>query len=145
MFGTKAQQEKWLTPLLEGRIRSCFCMTEPDVASSDATNMECSIAREGSQYVVNGRKWWATGAGDPRCKLAIVMGRTPSSQRPTCVWVCLFLFQFLHSTATGRKSVCSSGPRLLIIFFKTSTTLDGARANGHARRPPGPTAGDVWR
>lgn len=75
-FGTPAQQDEWLKPLLEGEIRSCFAMTEPDVASSDATNIKSSIERHGSDYVVNGRKWWTSGAGDTRCKIAIFMGKT---------------------------------------------------------------------
>ena len=75
-YGTKAQQERWLTPLLEGEIRSSFAMTEPDVASSDATNIKCRIEMRGNEYVVNGRKWWSSGAGDPRCKLAILMGKS---------------------------------------------------------------------
>ncbi|CAN5558415.1 acyl-CoA dehydrogenase family protein [soil metagenome] len=75
-YGTPEQQEKWLTPLLEGGIRSAFCMTEPDVASSDATNIESSIMRDGDEYVVNGRKWWSTGAGTPRCEITIFMGKT---------------------------------------------------------------------
>lgn len=82
MFGTADQQRRWLEPLLEGSIRSAFAMTEPQVASSDATNIETSIVREGSQYVINGRKWWTSGAADPRCELLIVMGKTdPNASR----------------------------------------------------------------
>jgi acyl-CoA dehydrogenase len=76
MFGTDAQKEQWLKPLLEGKIRSGFAMTEPDVASSDARNIETSIVRDGDFYVINGRKWWTTGAMDPRCQILIVMGKT---------------------------------------------------------------------
>jgi acyl-CoA dehydrogenase len=75
-FGTPEQQEQWLVPLLEGEMRSCFSMTEPEVASSDATNIQCSIESDGSDFVITGRKWWSTGAISPRCKVAIVMGHT---------------------------------------------------------------------
>jgi acyl-CoA dehydrogenase len=76
LYGSKEQKEEWLKPLLEGKVRSCFSMTEPDVASSDATNICGSIVREGDDYVLNGRKWWSTGAGDERCRVAIFMGKT---------------------------------------------------------------------
>ena len=75
-YGNAAQQKRWLHPLMEGEIRSAFLMTEPDVASSDATNVETAIHREGDDYVINGRKWWSSGVGDPRCNIAIVMGKT---------------------------------------------------------------------
>src|ERR1700750_1289914 len=75
-YGTPEQRKRWLDPLLAGEIRSCFAVTEPAVASSDATNIQSSIVRDGDSYVINGRKWWTSGAGDPRCEILIFMGKT---------------------------------------------------------------------
>jgi acyl-CoA dehydrogenase len=90
-YATPEQQDQWLKPLLAGTIRSCFAMTEPDVASSDATNIRARIERQGDQYILNGRKWWTSGAGDPRCKLCIFMGQTnpaaPPHQRQSMILV----------------------------------------------------------
>ena len=79
LYGTDEHKENWLKPLLNGEIRSCFSMTEPDVASSDATNIQASIVADGDEYILNGRKWWSTGAGDARCRLSIFMGKTDPS------------------------------------------------------------------
>jgi acyl-CoA dehydrogenase len=82
LYGTEEQKQRWLVPLMEGRIRSCFAMTEPAVASSDATNIRAEIRRDGDDYVINGRKWWTSGAMDRRCEIAIVMGMTdPEAER----------------------------------------------------------------
>jgi acyl-CoA dehydrogenase len=82
MFGTAEQKSQWLQPLMEGQIRSAFAMTEPDVASSDATNISTRIEKDGDDYVINGRKWWISGAADPRCKIMIVMGKTDPEESP---------------------------------------------------------------
>ena len=90
-YGTRAQQEQWLVPLLEGQIRSCFSMTEPEVASSDATNIQSRIERDGDEYVINGRKWWSSGAARERCKVSIFMGKTdpdaPTYQQQSMILV----------------------------------------------------------
>ena len=82
LFGTDEQKQRWLEPLLAGEIRSAFSMTEPDVASSDATNIQTAIPRDGDEYVINGRKWWITGVADERCQVFIVMGKTDPDAEP---------------------------------------------------------------
>jgi acyl-CoA dehydrogenase len=90
-YGSEAQKETWLKPLLDGTIRSCFSMTEPDVASSDATNIRTQIVKDGHEYVINGRKWWSSGAGHPQCRISIVMGLTnpdgPKYERQSMILV----------------------------------------------------------
>lgn len=80
-YGNEAQKKEWLVPLMDGKIRSAFLMTEPDIASSDATNIQMDIRRDGDEYVLNGSKWWSSGAGDPRCQLYIVMGKTDAANK----------------------------------------------------------------
>jgi acyl-CoA dehydrogenase len=91
LYGSEEHKERWLKPLMEGEIRSCFAMTEPEVASSDATNIRTEIRREGDEYVINGHKWWTSGAMDPRCRIAIVMGKTnpdaPKHQQQSMILV----------------------------------------------------------
>ncbi|NKI15840.1 acyl-CoA dehydrogenase [Spongiibacter sp. KMU-166] len=126
MFGTPAQQEQWLIPLLEGKIRSAFLMTEPQVASSDATNIETSIVADGDDYVINGRKWWISGIMDPRCEILIVMGKTnpdaPKHQQQSMILIprntpgvkierCLTVFHSMNSPG-GEAEVSLSNVRV---------------------------------
>ena len=111
-YGTREQKEQWLKPLMDGEIRSAFLMTEPEVASSDATNIQCRIEMRGNEYVVNGRKWWSSGAGDPRCKLAIVMGKSDPAakthQQQSMILVPLDARRRERSSATCRCSATTT-------------------------------------
>src|SRR6202035_2224078 len=106
-YATPEQQQRWLVPLLDGRIRSAFAMTEPDVASSDATNIQSSIERDGDHYVINGRKWWTSGAGDPRCEILIFMGKTNPSAALHSQQSMILVPMSTRGTAT-RKSTSST-------------------------------------
>ncbi len=110
-YGTAEQKDQWLKPLLAGEIRSCFAMSEPAVASSDATNIEASIVRESDEYLINGRKWWTSGAGDPRCKIAIFMGKTNSSAPPHQQQSMVVNMQLTQKSAYTRFQ-CNREPRI---------------------------------
>jgi acyl-CoA dehydrogenase len=127
MFGTQQQKDRWLLPLLDGTIRSAFCMTEPDVASSDATNIACRIERDGDEYVITGRKWWSSGAMNPDCAIFIVMGKTdpdaarhrqqsmilvPRDTPGVTVTRGLHVFGFTDATHGGHAEVVLDGARV---------------------------------
>ena len=95
-YGSPEQQDEWLTPLLAGEIRSAFAMTEPDVASSDATNIQSEIRRDGAEYVVSGHKWWTSGANDPRCKVLIFMGKTDPDNEDRYRQQSMILLSLIH-------------------------------------------------
>ena len=93
-YGNEQQKKRWLEPLLQGKIRSAFLMTEPQVASSDATNIEMTITRDGDHYVLNGQKWWSSGIGDPRCEIYIVLGKT--DPKNSNKYVSVFKLSYAH-------------------------------------------------
>src|SRR5581483_5064459 len=148
MFGTAEQQRQWLTPLLGGEIRSAFAMTEPEVASSDATNVQTSIRRDGDDYVINGRKWWITGAADPRCRVFIVMGKTdpdaPAHQQQSMVLVpgdVPGLEIIRHLPLFGYQDQCGHSEIVFHDVRVPATNLLGEQGGGfaiaQARRGPG--------
>ena len=138
MFGTAEQQERWLTPLLEGRIRSCFSMTEPDVASSDATNIAARITRDGDEYVVNGRKWWSSGALRPECEIAIVMAVSePDAERHARHSMILVPLDTPASRCTGRRPSSATTTAPTAGTARSASTTSGCRrATSSARRAP---------
>ena len=149
-YGTEAQKKQWLVPLMEGKIRSCFAMTEPAVASSDATNIRAQIKRDGDHYVINGRKWWTSGAPDKRCKIAIFMGQTnpdaPSHQRQSMILVPMDTpgVKVLRSLIGVRLRRRAARPRRGRVQERARTGLQHAARRGprlrDRARPAGPWA-----
>jgi len=149
-FGTPAQQKEWLQPLLDGQIRSAFCMTEPDVASSDASNIATRIERDGDFYVINGRKWWSSGGMSPRCALFIVMGKTdpaaeahrqqsmvlvPRSAPGIEVWRGMEVFGYTHGPHGGHAEIVFRDVRVPV--ENLLGTAGGGFAIAQARLGPG--------
>uniref|UniRef100_A0A7N6C0K2 Acyl-CoA dehydrogenase family member 11 n=1 Tax=Anabas testudineus TaxID=64144 RepID=A0A7N6C0K2_ANATE len=128
MFGSEEQKKKWLEPLLKGEIRSCFCMTEPNVASSDATNMECTLRRDENSYIVNGKKWWSSGAGSSQCKVAIVMCKSSSQDVSNRHGQHSMILVPMDTPGDGKIMPCH---HIFVCYFLSFTTILNAVHGGH--------------
>ena len=129
-YGSKEHKEKWLKPLLNGEIRSCFAMTEPAVASSDARNVECRIESDGDDYVINGRKWWSSGMGDPRCKVIILMGKSDPNAPAYRQQSMIVVPRERRASRSSRCCTCSAMtmPRTAMPRWSTTTCACRSRA-----------------